>query len=464
MFKIPDGPEYPLPLGNLAVLSNFYEALKDVGNHIHLVVVTGDTYYGMREVPSGLNYLMDLSMDEDFAEACGLTPVEIRACYEGLYPGIIGKLIAGGELPAGSGPDALEALLLKWYGGYSWDGRTRVLNPWSVNQFFKKSALGAYWGRTGENRALLSSILGDDPFALLRESGGRVLGDVLTTAELGTISPKAALFQTGYLTFNGFTKDQKRRKLYSLKVPNIEIERIISIALPYAFDMYRFRDLARSLGPERNSVIEAAAAGDPGRLTVALNSLYASFSAVFHTEEPSERFYHSVLASVFWYSGEVTVDADQSVGQPDIVFKPISHYRLVMVIELNFGKPDSDKPDSDNPGSEKPGSEKPGSEKPGSEKPGSMVKKAEAIAGYRAHAKTLAENALNTIYDKDYLGPHRDGARKLIPIGVGVYGRGFCHAVIGDPSGPAVPGPGSPAQSSGGLGEAPAGTAGKPPA
>ncbi len=43
----------------------------------------------------------------------------------------------------------------KWYNGYSWDGITKVYNPFSLMRFFDARVFGNYWFSTGTPTMLI---------------------------------------------------------------------------------------------------------------------------------------------------------------------------------------------------------------------------------------------------------------------------------------------------------------------
>jgi hypothetical protein len=53
---------------------------------------------------------------------------------------------------------SLKRAISGWYGGYSWDGVNRVLNPFSLLNFLKKSLFGKYWYATGSPRFLIELV------------------------------------------------------------------------------------------------------------------------------------------------------------------------------------------------------------------------------------------------------------------------------------------------------------------
>ena len=56
----------------------FYSVLKTMDGFIKLAFLTGVTKFGKVSVFSDLNNLIDISMDEQYVELCGITEKEIH--------------------------------------------------------------------------------------------------------------------------------------------------------------------------------------------------------------------------------------------------------------------------------------------------------------------------------------------------------------------------------------------------
>ncbi|MCL1914609.1 MAG: hypothetical protein FWG10_12240 [Eubacteriaceae bacterium] len=54
--------------------------------------------------------------------------------------------------------DALRSGILKWYDGYSWDGKTRLVNPFSLLSFFDQQRFSSFWYASGSPKFLMDLI------------------------------------------------------------------------------------------------------------------------------------------------------------------------------------------------------------------------------------------------------------------------------------------------------------------
>ncbi|MDR1312242.1 MAG: AAA family ATPase [Deltaproteobacteria bacterium] len=122
-------------------LHAFYSSIKGCANFLRFVLVTGVTKFRQLSVFSGMNNMHDISLNKDYAAICGFTREEIESAFaQHLEPALAG-LKLNSEISQDSTKDDLVESLLKWYDGYSWDGDSRVLNPFSVMNFFSNKTV-----------------------------------------------------------------------------------------------------------------------------------------------------------------------------------------------------------------------------------------------------------------------------------------------------------------------------------
>jgi hypothetical protein len=107
---------------------------------------------------------------------------------------------------------------------------------------------------------------------------------------LRNLEPIPALFQTGYLTVDKNSVDQSLSTIYSLKIPNREIQKIsFSIFSDALFNKL----LDRSKLADFDSVEKAIETRDGQKLTQIVSFLYSALPPVHHHKV--ESFYHSLL-------------------------------------------------------------------------------------------------------------------------------------------------------------------------
>jgi hypothetical protein len=117
-------------------LQLFYGVLKQKEKIRGFSFVTGVTRFVKTSIFSGLNNLIDLTLNKKYATICGFTLEELDSFFAEHLEAMLANFKARGVLPQVLTPEAtavdLRRLILEWYDGYSWDGETRVLNPWAI--------------------------------------------------------------------------------------------------------------------------------------------------------------------------------------------------------------------------------------------------------------------------------------------------------------------------------------------
>jgi hypothetical protein len=399
--------------GNGAVLNELYGAFKDLGSILRLTFVTGITYCPPIWRSEALNHLEDLTLNGDFAGVCGFTEQDLDSCLEAHMEAALPGLVRTGQLNEGSGLDGLREKILKWYDGYSWDGRTRVMNPWSILKFLKTGIFGPHWLANRPAAKSLVGLVAPDPFILLRDRiGGVRPGDVGGTGSgSAATAATAALFQTGYLTLEPLDVNSHARALYTLRVPNWEIgtgrfERFSSAL----FDL-----LKRDPVKEARDFSSAVEGLDADRLTGIFNSLLAALPARFHGfggPRYRETAFGYCYGMGFVKDADVldtqgtrgTLETQWKQEVPDLLLtlKDSGNGGLRAAIEMRYaGSPEYD-PD---------------------------------IAVKDRLAAEMAEEALSAANGKDYGISFTAKSDRLVRIGLGVAGRGRCRALISQVTG-----------------------------
>ncbi len=119
---------------NREILRNFYKVIKDVDHLLRFVFITGVSKFSKVGVFSGLNNLIDLSFEPEFATILGYTQSELETSFEE-------ELALAGEHLNLDKPSLL-AQIKTWYNGYRFAPHAEtVYNPVSVNYFLQKNAL-----------------------------------------------------------------------------------------------------------------------------------------------------------------------------------------------------------------------------------------------------------------------------------------------------------------------------------
>ena len=99
---------------------------------------------------SELNNLRDISLDVNFSDIVGITQAEVENNFK--------AHIQKARIALQVDQTNLLEKLKEWYNGYSWDGHTRVYNPWSLMSFFTTQTFRNYWFETGTPTFLIKQI------------------------------------------------------------------------------------------------------------------------------------------------------------------------------------------------------------------------------------------------------------------------------------------------------------------
>jgi hypothetical protein len=280
--------EYDFPLvGNIGVrtdlekirltLHDFYSSVKSCSKFLRFVFITGITKFRQLSVFSGMNNTQDISLTEKYATVCGFTKDEIESVFENYFEPTLVALKRKNQISEESTPIDLMKRLMEWYDGYSWDGISQVLNPFSVLSFFKKKSFGNYWYESGSS--LLTSNISQnktDYFKIFDKNLTMVSPYPVT--DINNMDSTAVLMQAGYLTIDRITELTPKPK-YSLKIPNNEI-----------FKSVRLEILQRMIVPSNED--------DPEQY---LNQKYLDFLQAFgsYDEKECERNLFIILSSIY---------------------------------------------------------------------------------------------------------------------------------------------------------------------
>lgn len=204
------------------VLRAFYKQPKAMTKYVKFCMVTGVARFASYTLFSGPNNYLDISMNPDYADICGITQQEL---VENFKEGIMKIASEKNE----SFEEAVEDLRQK-YDSYRFTrAYKKVYNPFSLLSAFVEGALDNFWIKSGTSKVFVKYLTRSE-FDLLE------LEDMWVKREEmeGKYTPEDSiplLFQTGYLTI----KDVRDAKLYRLGIPNGEVQSALVDQLMPAF-------------------------------------------------------------------------------------------------------------------------------------------------------------------------------------------------------------------------------------
>ena len=311
--------------GNRSVLGGFYGVLKSMDPYLRFVFISGVTKFTKTSVFSSLNNLKDITLSEAFADICGI-PVDGLDTYFGEH---IAQMSAYKKY--GNYGDIIDGILA-WYDGYSWDGESRLLNPFSLLNFFSDQKFKRYWYATGTPSFLINMIK-IKPESYLSLKNYQIIEDILDIFEIEKIELEPLLFQTGYLTVKKAT-DNPGSPVYTLDIPNYEVRDAFSMQIVSC--LTESGDVRASQA--KMQINAALKSGDLQKMLDILRGLFASIPYQLHVNE--EAYYHSIFYAVMTLLGfDMDVEVSASHGRIDAVLELADN---VYVMEFKYEKCPSD--------------------------------------------------------------------------------------------------------------------------
>ncbi len=210
LYDLPEQKEH-----NKAVFKGFFGNLKSCDAHIRFVFITGVTKFHKVSIFSDLNQLTDISLNEDYAELCGITEEELRRVF---MPEI--KALA---VKRKIDEETCLQMLKKQYDGYHFhqDGQN-VYNPYSLIKSFFAKEFGAYWFESGTPSFLVKRLRAMD-FDIRRFNDKTLYASESMLKDYSDDNPDPIplLYQTGYLTIADYDPEVGE---YTLSFPNNEVK------------------------------------------------------------------------------------------------------------------------------------------------------------------------------------------------------------------------------------------------
>jgi hypothetical protein len=290
------------------ILKAFYGVLKGNDAYLRFVFLTGVTKFSKVSVFSDLNQLVDISLNENFAEICGISETELLQNFQS-------EIQALAERRKMSYDEAF-AKLKKFYDGYHFAKESAdIYNPFSVLNTFGSLDFAYYWFATG-TPTFLAKALRNQNYDIREFEKDDVLiaaNDIMDyRVENQNLIP--LLYQTGYLTIKSYENNA-----FVLGFPNEEVKYGFLKELLPAFVLDPIQtgnfSVIRFMRQIRNGEIEEF-----------MTSLKAFFAAIpydaIDKKHRDEQYYQHVFYLLFTLIGEFTqTEVKNNKGRADAVVK-----------------------------------------------------------------------------------------------------------------------------------------------
>ncbi len=287
---------------NRDYLRGLYATIKESDAHIRFSFITGVSKFSKVSLFSGLNNLIDITLDPAYSAICGYTEADLETLFAPELPGL----------------DRDE--IRDWYNGYSWLGEENVYNPFDILLLFHSRKFKAYWFETGTPSFLVETLFQRRVRSLSLED---MVGtdDLLSEFDVDDIATEALLFQTGYLTI-ARAEPRGGEMFYRLGYPNREVRQSLNRSL-----LNHLTGSPTQQVEHRARLHDLLLANDFAGLETLFRAFFASIPYEWYTSNDIAS-YEGYYASVF-YSYFAALESDVTVEDSS------SHGRLDMAVRFN---------------------------------------------------------------------------------------------------------------------------------
>ena len=280
-------------------LRSFYTVIKSCEEYLRFVMLTGISKFTKMGVFSAINNLSDISMDKKFGALCGYTQQELENCFSGWIDATAPAMDMTRE--------QLLAQLKEYYDGFSFDGITRVYNPFSTLRLFQEGSFSNYWYQSGSPSFIPEYLKERHEFSLEKFRHKRVSELFISSREIEQAAPESFLYQAGYLTL-----EKRQGQMLTLDYPNREV--LDSLSAMYAQIVYNVNDA----GDAGLTLWEAFADHDPELVKRLYNSALASIPYEYFTGT-GEDFYKAIFLTLLRGAGINSLgELHSSRGRSDV--------------------------------------------------------------------------------------------------------------------------------------------------
>ena len=307
-----------------SLLREFYQVLKDEGEYLRFVFITGVTKFSQLSIFSELNNLKQISMMDEYSGICGITQEELDTT---LRP-YIEEYAENLEITT----EEAYALLKKNYDGYHFSENSKgIYAPFSLLNALNDNKARHYWFESGTSSSLLEHLRHFPITRALDYDGITVSENEFSIPCEDAETPMPLLYQSGYLTIASYDRLLQR---YELKIPNNEVRKgLIDCLMPIV--------LKRPVADNNSVVAAIAKAVFDGNLSDALTALRSYIAKIpydiitkeeWEDKEKRESFYKLLIYMVFsLLNATVDTEVKSILGRADVVIKTDTD---IFVLEL----------------------------------------------------------------------------------------------------------------------------------
>ena len=302
------------------ILKGFYGILKSQDDNIRFVLLTGVSRFSHLTIFSGLNNLIDISMEDEFANICGVTEQELHDNFDDDVQRLADKKNMTKE--------EAYAKLRDNYDGYHFvpDGEG-LYNPFSLMNVLNFRNFKDYWSFTGTPTFLVKLLqqadydltqLYDDTYATDR---------VLQNIDVHD-NAIAVMYQSGYLTIKSYNNGK-----YKLGFPNGEVRRaFMEFIVPF------YMNVGSEQITYATKLEDAVQSGDVDKMMLLFKEMLGNTPCETNEDVPLEKHYrNTIFVMVSMTNEHVEVEKPTARGRIDVVIESEDY---VYIMELKRGTTD----------------------------------------------------------------------------------------------------------------------------
>lgn len=310
------------------ILREFYQVLKDEGQYIRFVFITGVTKFSQLSIFSELNNLKNISMLDEYSGICGITQEELnttlRPCVEEFADRI------------GDTTEAAYAMLKKQYDGYHFSPNSKdVYAPFSLLNSLNDGEINNYWFESGTSASLMEHLKHYNIKEVVGYDGIKLNASQFSIPCEDAETPLPLLYQSGYLSIESYSKPLR---LYTLHFPNEEVRNgMLNCLMPIMVGQTSLEN--------DNLITSIISALLDGNLSQALANMRAYIAKIpydiitkeeWADKEKRESFYKMLFYMVFsMVNSYVDCEVKSILGRADVVIQTATD---VYILELKVDK------------------------------------------------------------------------------------------------------------------------------
>jgi len=288
---------------NREILREFFSVLKSSDAFLRFAFLTGVSKFYRVSIFSELNNLRDITFSKPFATLLGYTQDELENYFR--------EHIQSLSFELGLKKAYLLTKIRAWYNGYSWNGKDRMYNPYSILSLFAEQRFSNYWFASGTPSFLIKLIKKTQRDITTFENK-KISEFIFDSYNLESLNVFALLFQTGYLTVAEIDK-KARVPQYILNYPNFEVKEAFTT---YLFDSFTNNELEEIQPAAENLRTYLQEENFDGFMNI-IRALFAKIPYPLHIEQ--EAYYHSLFYMILVLMGvEIDLEVLTDKGRIDI--------------------------------------------------------------------------------------------------------------------------------------------------